>query len=357
MVEHRDGHITPTLDATLTAARQLARLVARRSGSVALPAIHLVLAGPWEHPGEQLHDTVAQLARAPVVQGVAGIHVLPVPEGSMGASPPALATQLHRLWVTPESGWPLFSHLLAPATLEGRTLLSCLAGCFARAGQVIPLVTQVVSLLDADCFRCSSHAGNVWTTMKVTARDAAPVLLAIRPTAFAPPASSALSQPAVPVPVQVLPALDEATAGRFGQRIGWVATAPAVGRPELLGARIVVAGGQGVVASGSFRIVEQLADALGAAVGATRSAVDAGLAGHDQQIGQTGHGIAPEWYIALGISGSLQHMAGVKDARHIVAINHDPGAPIHAVADISWVADLFQAVPELIGALRAGSSG
>ncbi|MBF0195499.1 MAG: electron transfer flavoprotein subunit alpha/FixB family protein [Magnetococcales bacterium] len=167
-----------------------------------------------------------------------------------------------------------------------------------------------------------------------------PVFLTIRPTAF--PANF-ISNNTRKAKITVI---DKSYECNLSQHKTYTPSANV--RPDPVSAKIVVAGGGGLQAGGSFELVEKLADRLNAAVGASRTAVDMGLASNDLQIGQTGRCIAPDLYIALGISGAIQHLAGIKDARMIVSINSDPNAPLHGAADFALTADIFSAVPELL---------
>ena len=238
------------------------------------------------------------------------------------------------------------AYILAPTTVFARAILPRLAALLDHSGIPVALLTDVVSISAPNQFLCSSHAGNIHSTVQTLST---PVLMTIHHTAFTPLADRhATETSATLVPLVVAAGTPLTTFSRLIRFIGSVRGH----RPDLRAARIVVSVGQGVAAAGNFHLVEALADLLGAAIGATRSAVDAGLAPPDWQVGQTGKIIAPEFYIALGISGALQHLAGVKEARYLVAINNDPYAPIHAVADFSLVADLCQAVPQLIAAIK-----
>lgn len=230
---------------------------------------------------------------------------------------------------------PGYSHIIAPASTFGRDVLP-------RAAALLDVtqVSEVTAIHDARTFTHPIYAGNVLEKVRVSELC---ILLTVRPTAFdkAPvEGGSATIEPVIP------PA--PANIARF---LGLEATKSE--RPDLTSARIVVSGGRGVGSTENFRLIETLADAMGAAVGASRAAVDAGYVPNDWQVGQTGKIVAPELYIAIGLSGAIQHLAGMKDSKIIVAINKDENAPIFEVADYGLVADLFAAVPELTTAAKS----
>jgi electron transfer flavoprotein alpha subunit len=228
-----------------------------------------------------------------------------------------------------------FSHVLAPSTTFGKDLLPRLAALLD-----VPAVSDVMAVETPTRFRRPIYAGNAIVT--VEAGDLAPIMATVRIASFDAVASGAgtarIEAAAVAAP--------SVTHTRFV-----TVSAPSSDRPDLQTARRVVSGGRALGSAEKFQTVYALADAIGAAVGASRAAVDAGYAPNDLQVGQTGKIIAPELYIALGISGAIQHMTGIKDARTIVAVNKDPDAPIFEVADYALVADLFEVVPSLLAAL------
>ena len=222
--------------------------------------------------------------------------------------------------------------IAAPATSDGKNILPRVA---ARLDVMI--ISDVVAVLDAETFDRPIYAGNAIQTVK--SRDPVRVVT-IRTSGFEAAGEDGAA------PIEQVSASDATVDAK------WVADKVAESdRPELTSARIVVSGGRGVGSSEQFAIIEKLADKLGAAVGASRAAVDSGYAPNDWLVGQTGKVVAPDLYIACGISGAIQHLAGMKDSKVIVAINKDEEAPIFQIADYGLVADLFDAVPELTGKL------
>jgi electron transfer flavoprotein alpha subunit len=280
--------------------------------------VHLLVAG---------HECAAAARDAGRVAGVAKVWQASAPHLAHGLAENVAAQALQLL------AHEAYTHVLAAAGTFGKSVMPRIAAGL-DAGQI----SEVTRVLAPDVFERPIYAGNAIATVR--ALDAVKVLT-VRATSFdaAPPGDAeAVMEDLEPVP--------DRGASRLVAR-----ERTASERVELTSARVVVAGGRGLGSEANFRMLEPLADALGGAIGASRAAVDAGFAPNDLQIGQTGKIVAPDVYIAIGISGAIQHLAGIGDAKIIVAINRDAEAPIFGVADYGIVGDLFDVVPALLKAL------
>ncbi len=279
--------------------------------------VHVLVAG---------HNAAAAAQAAAQIAGVAKVLHAEAPYFEHGLAEPVAAQ------VVALAG--AYSHLVFPATASGKNVAPRVAALL-DVGQV----SDVTKVLAADTFERPIYAGAAIAMVQST--DATKVLT-VRTTGFDPAAASGGSAAVESIAAAADPGLSSFTGSEIAKN----------DRPELTAAKIIVSGGRAMGSADKFNdVLTPLADKLGAALGASRAAVDAGYAPNDWQVGQTGKIVAPQLYIAAGISGAIQHLAGMKDSKVIVAINKDPEAPIFSVADYGLEADLFSAVPELVKAL------
>jgi len=301
LAEHDNHSLRPSTLNTVTAA-------AKCGGEV-----HLLVVG---------HNAAEAAQQAAKIAGISKVLLADGPQFEGGLAE-AVAAQVVAL-----AGG--YSHIVGAATAYGKNILPRVAAKLDAAQ-----VSDIISVESPDTFTRPIYAGNAIAT--VQSADPVKVITA-RPTNFDPVAAEGGS-----ATVENVAAVAGGDSSRFISRD--IAKSD---RPELQGAKVVVSGGRGMGSADNFKLLEPLADRLNAAMGASRAAVDAGYAPNDWQVGQTGKVVAPQLYVAVGISGAIQHLAGMKDSKVIVAINKDPEAPIFQVADYGLVGDLFEAVPQLV---------
>ena len=300
IAEHDNASLKASTLNTITAASQCAA------------DIHVLVAG---------HNCDAAAAAAAQITGVSKVIVADHAAFADGLAENVAAQVL--------SMAKQYSHVLAPATAYGKNILPRVAACL-DVGQI----SEITKVDSPDTFERPIYAGNAIATVQ----SIDPIkVITVRATGFDAAAQGGS------VTIEKIDAV--ASAGKSGFVSRELAKSD---RPELTAAKVIVSGGRGIGSAENFKILEPLADKLGAAMGASRAAVDAGYVPNDWQVGQTGKIVAPQLYIAVGISGAIQHLAGMKDSKTIVAINKDAEAPIFSVADYGLVADLFEAVPTLV---------
>ena len=308
IAEHDNSSLAPASLSAVAAAREIADHLEQAE-------IHVLVAG---------HQCAAVAAAAAAISGVARVILADAAcyEHQMAENLAPLAQHLAEA----------YSHVLAPATTTGKNLMPRVAALLDVAQ-----MSDISAVESADTFVRPIYAGNALAT--VQSSDAVKIIT-VRTTAFDAPengGAASIESCEIVVEQELAAFVDESLSVSE--------------RPELTSAKIVISGGRGMQSGENFALLEKIADKLNAAIGASRAAVDAGFVPNDMQVGQTGKIVAPDLYIAVGISGAIQHLAGMKDSKVIVAINKDAEAPIFQVADYGLVADLFKALPEFEQAL------
>jgi electron transfer flavoprotein alpha subunit len=284
-----------------------------------LGEVHALVAGSDVAAAAEAAAKLPAVAKVIVADGPVFDHVLAEPAAALLV---ALA--------------PNYDHLLAAATAIGKNVMPRVAALL----DVQP-ISDIAAVIDTETFVRPIYAGNAMATVK--SADAKKVIT-VRGASFDP---VPVERNGAPAPIELAAAVDTPSISRFVS-----AELSKSERPELTAARVVISGGRGMQSGENFKLIEPIADKLRAAVGASRAAVDAGFVPNDYQVGQTGKIVAPDLYVAVGISGAIQHLAGMKDSKVIVAINKDEEAPIFQVADYGLVQDLFIALPELAAELE-----
>jgi electron transfer flavoprotein alpha subunit len=299
LADHDDGQLAPATLNTVTAATQIG------------DDIHILVAG----------DASGEVAKS--AAAIAGVSKVLTADDTTLAH--GIAENVAPLILSMASD---YSHLMAPATTTGKNIMPRVAALLD-----VMQISDIIKVESPESFQRPIYAGNAIAT--VTSNEPVKVVT-VRSTAFEPAAEGGSAV--------IEAAATSADAGLSSYVKSELSSSE---RPELTSAPIVISGGRGMQDGSNFAMLEKVADKLGAAVGASRAAVDAGFVPNDYQVGQTGKVVAPDLYVAVGISGAIQHLAGMKDSKVIVAINKDEEAPIFQVADFGLVADLFDAVPEL----------
>ena len=300
LCDHENGQLSPVVLNAVSAASQIGG------------EMHLLVAGDQTGNAAKVAASIAGIAKVLVADDK------PLENG--------LAENLAPLMRSLSGG---YSHMMAAATTTGKNVMPRLAALLD-----VMQISDIIKIEDANTFQRPIYAGNALST--VSSNEAVKVIT-VRGTAFEAVAAEGGNAPIEPV----------AGVSDAGLSAYVKSELSSSERPELTSASIVISGGRGMQDGANFAMLEKIADKLGAAVGASRAAVDAGFVPNDYQVGQTGKVVAPDLYVAVGISGAIQHLAGMKDSKVIVAINKDDEAPIFQVADYGLVADLFDAVPAL----------